>query len=491
MKKKIKVFGYCLLLSFLFLLICSRNSFLYPMNTWKDANAFFTVGKEMIRGFVPYKVLFEQKGPLLYLIYGIGSIISFKSFIGIFLLEVISFSIFLYYTHKVICLFLKEKQSYLILPFYTLGIVTLKAFTYGGSAEEFLFPFIMISIYHLSSYLKTKEIHMNKKILFINGLFAGCALWIKYTLLGFYFGWMLSIFLIQMINKEYKEAIKNCFLFLLGMLIATLPWLLYFYFNNALKDMWEVYFLVNIHSYPVKVSFLKKCYKTFQIILGNTFGNTTMFLGTVVGFVCLFHKKEVFKKKHASFFIFLCYITMCIFIYIGGTNYRYYALPLAIFSLMGYIAFLSYIKPKNIKRLLIIFIPLCLISAYTASPNTKALLKNKKHYAQYIFAEIIGQKENASVLNYGFLDGGFYLTTGNQPTFYYFMKNNIPYKNYPEMMDEQDRYVKEAIPDYVIAKHTLSKERFILLKKNYHEIKSHHQLDDYDVPVTYILYERN
>lgn len=461
------------------------------MNTWKDANAFFTVGKEMIRGLVPYKVLFEQKGPLLYLIYGIGSIISFKSFIGIFLLEIFSFTWFLYYTHKTICLFLNEKQSYLILPFYTLGIVTLKSFTYGGSAEEFLFPFLMISIYHLCSYLKAKEVHLDKKILIINGVFAGCALWIKYTLLGFYFGWMLSIFLIQITNKKYKEAFKNCFLFLLGMFLATMPWLIYFYLNNALKDLWEVYFLVNMQAYPVKVSLLRKCFKTLRIILGNTFGNTTMFLGVVIGFVCLFTKKEVFKKKYANYFLLLCYITMSIFIYIGGTNYRYYALPLSIFSLLGYIAIVSYIKPKNIKHLLFIILPLCLLACYNTSPNTKTLLKDKKKYAQFLFAEVINQKENASVLNYGFLDGGFYLTTGNQPTFYYFMKNNIPYKNYPKMMDEQDRYVREAIPDFVIAKHSLSKEKLVLLKRNYHEVKSHQQLDDYDIPVTYILYERN
>ena len=47
----------------------------------------------MFNGKVPYKDLFEQKGPLLYLIYGIGYLISHDTFLGVYLLEVISYTI--------------------------------------------------------------------------------------------------------------------------------------------------------------------------------------------------------------------------------------------------------------------------------------------------------------------------------------------------------------------------------------------------------------
>ena len=93
-KKNILIALYAFLIAFLTLMLASKNSFLYPFNDWVDANAFFTVGKSMFHGIVPYKDLFEQKGPLLYFIYGIASIISFKSFLGVFILEVL-FSIIL------------------------------------------------------------------------------------------------------------------------------------------------------------------------------------------------------------------------------------------------------------------------------------------------------------------------------------------------------------------------------------------------------------
>ena len=80
-KKYISKYKYqlfCLMVSFSMLLFTSKNSFLYTFNDWCDANAFFTVGKSIIHGLVPYKDLFEQKGPLLYFIYSFGYLISQK-----------------------------------------------------------------------------------------------------------------------------------------------------------------------------------------------------------------------------------------------------------------------------------------------------------------------------------------------------------------------------------------------------------------------------
>ena len=94
--KKI-IIAILLVASIFTLLICSKNSPLYPYNDWVDGNAFFTMGKGMFNGKVPYKDLFEQKGPLLYFIYGIGYLISHDTFLGVYLLEVISYTIFGYF----------------------------------------------------------------------------------------------------------------------------------------------------------------------------------------------------------------------------------------------------------------------------------------------------------------------------------------------------------------------------------------------------------
>ena len=62
---------------------------MYPFNGWDDFNSFYTVGSGWANGLIPYKDLFEQKGPLLYLIFMIGYLMSPYKFIGVFGIEVI------------------------------------------------------------------------------------------------------------------------------------------------------------------------------------------------------------------------------------------------------------------------------------------------------------------------------------------------------------------------------------------------------------------
>ena len=65
--------------SFLVLAVCSKSSFLYPMNDWVDVNCYFTVGRGILHGLVPYRDLYEQKGPLVYYVYALASLISENS----------------------------------------------------------------------------------------------------------------------------------------------------------------------------------------------------------------------------------------------------------------------------------------------------------------------------------------------------------------------------------------------------------------------------
>lgn len=485
MKSKtfLKTYAYSLLISFAFLFICSKNSPLYVLNDWVDANAFFTVGKSMVRGIVPYKELFEQKGPLLYFIYGIGSLISYDSFIGVFILEVILFSIFIYYSFKTITLFVDTKKAYFIIPLYTLFIVTLKSFSHGGSAEEFSLPFIMYTFYIFVRFLKTGNI--SKKQIFITGLLAGCVFWIKYTLLGLFIGYMLSMTINMFLNKKYKEMFINCGIFLLGFIISSIPWIIYFIITDSIKNMIDVYFLINIVLYPKKISIISKLSKTFELITYNLASNPIYFIFIVCGCVLFLFNNEKWEVKHHKLSIIISIILTGVCVFIGGTNYHYYPFALSPFIIIGLI---ELFKTVNINKIIIILtIILSLVSSFYASTNTYMLRYKRKNYAQYEFAKIIKEVENPKILNFGFLDGGFYLTTGLIPDCYYFMKNNIPYKNYPEMLDGQLKYIKEEKPDFIIIRGSGWDKAKDTINDNYNLVKVHKQkYQQYEV--TYKLY---
>ena len=79
-----------LLCATLALLIATSSSPLYAANFWTDTNIYFTIGRGMTRGLLPYRDLFDHKGPLLFMLYALGAAISDTSFIGVFILEALS-----------------------------------------------------------------------------------------------------------------------------------------------------------------------------------------------------------------------------------------------------------------------------------------------------------------------------------------------------------------------------------------------------------------
>lgn len=279
--KKYQIIIYCFVLSFVVLLITSKNSFLYPLNDWVDANAFFTVGKGMMNGVVPYKDLFEQKGILLYLIYGIGYLISHKTFHGVFLIEVIFFSSFLYYLYKIVEMFLNKKYSFIILPIVSLFITTSFSFTHGGACEEFCLVGFAITLYYFLRHFKVKEV--SNKELILNGFIAGCILLIKYTLLGFWFGFMMFIFFDLVRKKEYKKAIISCLWFLLGMSLPIIISLGYFIVTGSLKDFIECYFTINMTAYnETELPILEKIIRIYEGAIKSLLNNGLLIFFSII-----------------------------------------------------------------------------------------------------------------------------------------------------------------------------------------------------------------
>lgn len=490
-KKKVL---YCILISITFLLICTKSSPLYRINDWYDAQCFFTVGKSMINGKIPYLDLFEQKGPLLFLLYGIASLISNNSFIGVFVLEVISYSVFLYYVSKIIEIYLDKKYSYILIPIIALLMLPTKCFTHGGSCEEFCFPVLAILIYKYIKYLKNKDI--SNKDTIIVGILSGMLLWMKYTLLGFSIGFCITVLIKSLINKNYKNLISKVGYFVLGITITTIPWLIYFGLHkNGIKSLIDVYFLFNINSYANNYTLLQKLINCFNTIKGVIFRYYQYLILIIIPMVLSIKTKTFFKETKNNIYLLISTILLLITIFIGGTNFRYYSLPIQPFMIFGLIFIATIIKDKRINNIILnntkyivpIIIIVCLFISYYRSPNTKYISKNKLYYAQYTFLDSI--KPNSSILNYGFLDGGFYFTTKTYPNQYYFQRNNIIYELFPNNTDEQKRYIKEKQTDYVIINNELAEDELKILKENYNLIDSHtQQYEEYTR--TYYLYEK-
>ena len=448
MKNK-KIILFCFLISLFILLITSKSSPLYPFNDWCDANAFFTMGKSLFNGKIIFKEVFEQKGPFLYLIYGLGYLISNTTFLGVFILEVLSSTIFLYFTHKIVNLYLAEKYTFIILPIFALLIYTAISFRHGSSCEEFCFPMLMYTIYELLKYARTKEISYLK--IYIVGFMAGLIFLTKYTALGISFAFMLCLFISLLKEKNIKKAFISPFVYLAGMFSPLIPWLIYFAINDAVYEFFNVYIFVNLFGYTnATANIFKKLIDCFYFCLRNIYANKLhIFLLFIVFAIYLLKGKQ---KTEEKLFIASALICSILFIYIGGIYLIYYVLPILIFLIFPLIYITTLLKDKiKINKLVYsIFIVLILTLSYFMSPNTYMLSIKKNDLVQYKFKKIIMKEKNPTILNYGFVDMGFYTVTGIVPNTKYFEKLNFKYDKYPENVDELNKYIENKEIDFVI-----------------------------------------
>ena len=329
---------YCILNALLFLTICSKNSFLYSFNNWDDPNSFFTMGKGMVNGCIIYKDLFEQKGPLLYVMHAIAYIISNRTFIGVFLFEVVSFSIFLYFAVKIMSLYVRKMHGLWGVPLISFVILSSYVFIAGDSAEEFCLPLLAISLYDLLNYYK--NIYPNKmptKKLIINGIIAGCVLWIKYNLLGFWLGFTAFLCIGLLIHKKVKEAFLTGIYFLLGMIISSIPWLIYFGLNGALYDLFYVYFFVNISSYSVQTSIINRIITSLKDAFMYA-KNLWLCSGiTLIGYLYMMIGKKSIPSKYGKIALTITILISVVGVYYGA-NHIYYFLILMAFMILGLIA---------------------------------------------------------------------------------------------------------------------------------------------------------
>ncbi len=453
--KKNKYLIYCFFLSFFVLLITSKNSFLYPINDWVDANAFFTVGKGMMNGVIPYKDLFEQKGILLYLIYGIGYLISHKTFYGVFIIEILFFTVFLYYNYKIISLFLNKKYTYIILPILALLITTSHSFTHGGSAEEFCFPFFSITLYYFFKHFKEKKI--TNKELYISGFISGCVFLIKYTLLGFWFAFMMFIFFDFIRNKKIKEAFMSCIWFLLGMFTPILIALLYFLMTKSLKSFIECYFTINMTAYNQnELPILEKIQNIYEGSIKSLLGNGFIIFFSLILMPLFISKFKV--PKYCKFSIIGILLITLLGLFWGLHFFRYYILPVLIFIIIALIGISLYFKKyldkvNSFKFNYIVYILIFIITLTLTyfNANFKDMIKmDKNEMFQFKYADYISKYDNPTLLNMGYLDAGLYTTTGIVPNTRFFEVQNIPYSKFPDNLDEMKYNVENKNVTFIL-----------------------------------------
>lgn len=457
-------FALALLVAFVFLSVFSKNSFLYPMNDWVDENCFFTVARSVLDGRVLYLDICEQKGPIVYFVFALAALVSRTSFIGVFIIELLCFAAFLYAGDQCVRLYrtkLALSSSAAVMVLLAFSISTSLSFSHGGSVEELSLFMLCFSMLFVLRAIKTGEPVKNREAALI-GFFAGIAFWSKFTIMGFFLGLCLFVAVHLIKQRAFARLAKYAAAFLIGFSAVTIPVLIYFALNNALGAMAETYFYNNIVLYPSKGSgsaVRRLLSPVVNFVMCAAAGLATNgFCTLLLAFGAYYLVKFAKKRRNEALAVCFSVIPLAATTFIGGHLYApYYALIIAFCAPLGAAAVLSCFQ-KSIKgsrraapRAVMVALAavVLILVGMPLSRNTRLLFYNRDDMPQYRFAKIIAQKKGATMLNYGFLDGGFYFAAENTPKYKYFCELNV---KLDEMYAEQRRYIEAREVDFVVTR---------------------------------------
>lgn len=459
------------LCSVLALTVATTSSPLYATNFWTDSNLYFTIGRGMLEGLMPYRDLFDHKGPLIFLLYALGALVSDTSFFGVFLLEAASLAAMLFFAQRTVALYGRGRLTLAAIPLTAVVTVCATAFNQGGSAEEFCLPALSLALYCALRRMREGEACRRPARLYAAfGAAMGWVFSIKYTDCGLFFGLGLALLLYDVRVRGVRRAIASGLWMLLGMAAVVLPIGAYLAVSGVLDDMIQVYFIQNIFGYgEASMSLSAHVYNALAYLRTQSAANPAVAGLAVAG--CAFAAAHALLRREKGFLLEAAAVQLgagllLLFCYWGEMAHPYYALVFAALAPLGMIP-LGVLAGKVRARLAG---ALCAAGVLAIAPLCQCLCAavplqgvKRADMAQTVFAGIMNEEENPTLLDLTSLDQGFYLAAGITPSCRYFANNNLNTREKREALDE---YLAQGRTMFVVSRWEDPGEHYALIAEH-------------------------
>ena len=233
------------LLVFVVMLFISKDSFLHDLQNHYDSAWFFMCGKAWMNGMVPYVDFADSKGPLLWLIYGVGYLFTPHSYVGVFWLSCVAWTATLLLAWRSAAILLQNEDGAFVamLPVMLAGL----CFVVHNEtrAEDFAMPAVMFVVFALCRAMSGKAQKGWVDVLL--GASVAATLLVKYNITLMLFPFVVLVFLVNWKRSEARIG-RSLAIALAGALIVLVPFVVYFMMKGCLDDFLNEYFLVAARS---------------------------------------------------------------------------------------------------------------------------------------------------------------------------------------------------------------------------------------------------
>ena len=445
------IYGICLLISTVFFFLFGFNSPIYTFNSDNDYNWFMTVGHGLVADKLPYRDLFEHKGPIVYLVTGFCCLFPNPNVTMLFL-EIIPMSLFFFFTYRIAIKHLNTFYSLLAVSIMAVTIFTSWCRTHSAATvEEFTLPiYAYFLLCWLEFFLEKREWNWVRALCL--GLCFGVMIWVKYTLIYFIIV-PIIIWLIQSLRaRQYRTLIINILLIIAGIIIITLPNLIFFAANHALNDLIYVYFIINLTAYG-----------TTNLFMVLTSFGIFFLIGPILLFFILWGVARFtikYWREHTGYLLLISFLITLGLLTWSAKTITYYFSELIPYAILGIVDVLTWVSAKLTlphwrKRLYIAITGLCVLVTIPLSIYTYEIGRGRNAYTPLVIADEIHAYETtnnttATLYCYKIGDFGFYNAAGIVPNNYFFGNNVFDEDRFPSMYQAFNYYITNQTSDFVV-----------------------------------------
>lgn len=422
-----------------------------------DSNIFFTMGRAAANGQVLYRDIADHKGFYLFFINWLAAFLTPGSMLGLWLVEIIFAALKITFLYKISYLFTKKKNISLLSAFLFMAAATnYFSWNTGNLGEHFALLFQIISLYYMALYFKGNM--QNKTItehpatyMFIHGLSAAIVLFIQANFIAMWipFGVGLAVLLFR--NGYIKNFFRNLISLISGVILGTLPGLLYGIINNCLEEMYFIMFEVNFlyaadGRKGVSILYFLKDFiisPSFVIVILAVLGVCT---------VTLFYRNLSFTIIYGGMFLFTL-ICMNVSLNANPIYYTMYMPFMIPFFIWVATQLTSITKDKLLYLLTTVILCLSvicnlqLVKKFFSIGTSVHAYKSAESMAEYI------TNKDSKVLVLG--ESLYYNATNTLPHIRYFtiFGSNLRYETFPYCIDEQFESLLSGENEYVIVQY--------------------------------------
>lgn len=431
-------------LSFGILFVVSPDSYTHDIFSHVDPAWFFSCGKAWMNGMTPYVDFADSKGPLLWLIYGIGYLLSPYNYIGVFWLSVILYLGVFYYVYKIAQLFLKNDR----LSFFVTILMAVSYFCpwfhREVRAEDWCQLFIAMTFYYCCRWLYTSEDNKRQRCntaCFVLGISLVCTLLIKFTITAM-LGVVACYMLYVLIRERYNVLFP--FLYLLaGMAMTAVPFVVYMLFTGCFDAFIQEYFFNTFQT--VQSGSFVKTYCHEWLLMTHEPQMLVLFLLCCIGAYLM--STMVRTDKWFFFITFIGFYAVSIHHYI-----YYYLCSCLLFPLFFVVPVVSRQELSGKLCSVIAALSLC----FTVFMNSFSLgflsddwfFKNcTDRTGYYKIAYMMSEIKHPTIVHYGSSDHGLGLPVGVLPGTKYW---SYQVGATPEMKKSQEDALRRKDVDFVV-----------------------------------------